>query len=378
MVTLKRNILLNPGPATTTDTVKLAQVVPDICPRETEFGDVLAFVESELTRIVADPIDYSTVLFGGSGTAAVDAVMSSVVGEEAVVIVNNGAYGKRMCEMAETYGLDYYRFDSPSNIPLDLAALETFLNETPRKASYLAIVHHETTTGLLNDIAAIGAMCARYGIELLVDAVSSYAAIPIRMKEMNISYLAATSGKNIQGMAGVAFVVAEKSRLLGLERKKARNYYLDLYAQYAYFVRTRQTRFTPPVQTVYALRQAIVELLREGIEARYARYAKCWETLVDGMNRLGFETYVPTEAQSKLITTFMEPACDKYDFHAMHDYLYERGFTIYPGKLDRVGTFRIANIGAISDRDIEAFLEVLGQYVRLIDFTGRVDGLERF
>lgn len=365
---VKRNILLNPGPATTTDSVKFAQVVPDICPREREFGHLMEYISAELTRCVADGERYTTVLFSGSGTAAVEAILSSVIGDEVVVIVNNGAYGKRMCEIAAAYGLHFLEFESPSDEAIDLAALETLIQQTPQTISHLAIVHHETTTGLLNDVQSIGELCRRHEVDLIVDAMSSFGAIPIQMEQMNISYLASSSNKNLQGLPGVSFVIADKSKLENRQPLKKRNYYLNLYAQSKCFSETRQMRFTPPVQTLYALKQAIEELKREGLEERYARYAKSWETLTNGIARLGLKYLVSEKYHSKIATSIIEPDCEGYDFQKMHDFFYTRGFTIYPGKLEKLNTFRIANIGDITYKEIEAFLELLELYLRSIGY----------
>lgn len=369
MRNVKRNILLNPGPATTTDSVKYAQVVPDICPRESEFGDLLVYVSSELTRLVGELEHYTTVLFGGSGTAAVESILSSVVDDDAVLIINNGAYGKRMCEIAEAYGLHFLEFASPPDEGIQITALEKLIENSPRKISHLAVVHHETSTGLLNDIGSIGAICRKHNIDLIVDAMSSFAAVSIHMENMNISFLAASSNKNLQGMAGVSFVVADKRKLEGMREKKPRNYYLNLYAQHRFFAENRQMRFTPPVQTLYALKQAIDECKQEGVEARYERYARSWKTLINGITRLGLTYIVAEEHHSKLLTSILEPDCDGYDFNRMHDYFYSRGFTIYPGKLAGSKTFRIANIGDITYRDMEEFLQVLEEYLGSIGHT---------
>lgn len=366
---IKRNILLNPGPATTTDSVKLAQVVPDICPREEEFGHLMQDISNELTRFVADPEAYTAVLFGGSGTSAVESMISSVIGENAILIINNGAYGKRICEIAEAYQIPFVEFKSAPDDALDLTRLETLIQNSSCTISHLAVVHHETTTGLLNDVAAIGEMCRRHQIELIVDAMSSFAAVPIDLSEMNISYLAASSNKNIQGMAGVAFVIAPTEKLESLQWIKPRNYYLNLHAQYEYFSKNRQMRFTPPVQTIYALKQAILELKAEGVKERYARYARSWTTLTEGLARLGLTHIVKKEDHGKMITAVTEPDCSGFDFYAMHDYLHSRGFTIYPGKLAQFRNFRIANIGDITYKEIEAFLEVFERYLLMIGHT---------
>ncbi len=366
---VKRNILLNPGPATTTDSVKYAQVVPDICPREKEFGHIMQYISAELTKFVAEPKDYTTILFGGSGTAAVESILSSVIGEDYIVIVNNGVYGRRMCRIAGVYNLNYIEYQGPPDKALDLDSLEALICKSPWKISHLAIVHNETATGLLNNIEPAGKLCKAYNVQMIVDAVSSFAAVPIDMGRMNISYLAASSNKNIQGLAGVSFVIAHKAELETTSRLKPRNFYLHLYSQYKYFSETGQMRFTPPVQTLYALRQAIVETKLEGIERRYERYQKSWEVLIDGITRLGLTHLVRKEDHSKIVTAVVEPANSNYDFNKMHDYFFRSGFTIYPGKLDQFKTFRIANIGNITCQDMEAFIKLLEQYLKDIGYS---------
>jgi 2-aminoethylphosphonate-pyruvate transaminase len=362
-VVVKRNILLNPGPATTTDTVKYAQVVPDICPRESEFGDLMKFISTELTKMVADTSNYETILFGGSGTAAVESILSSVVGQEAIVIINNGAYGERMCKIAEIYRLNYLEYKSPFDDAIDLHQLQDFIKSAPQPITHLAIVHCETTSGLLNDIAAVGALCKKNQLLMIVDAMSSFAGIPIDMKEMNITYLAASSNKNLQGIAGVSFVIAEKTELEKTNHLKPRNLYLHLYGQYDYFNRTNQLRFTPPVQALYALKQAIIETKWEGIQNRNERYSKSWNTLIQGITNLGLTHLVHRDHHSKIITSINEPSHVNYDFNKMHDYFYKEGFTIYPGKLDNRKTFRVSNIGDITYLDIERFINLLEQYL---------------
>lgn len=361
---IKRNCLLNPGPATTTDTVKFAQVVPDICPREEEFGDIMETISTELALLVGSPDQYTSVLFGGSGTAAVEAIISSVISkQELLVIVNNGAYGKRMCQMAEIYDLNFIEFRSAPEEPLNISDLEAFINGTTDKIAYLAMVHCETTTGLLNPIKDVGNLCRKYGLSLIVDAMSSFAAIPIDLKQMNISYLAASSNKNLQGMAGVSFVIANKDLLEKTKQIKPRNLYLNLYEQYRGFIQNRQMRFTPPVQTLYALKQAIIETKWEGITRRYDRYSRSWETLIKGLTRLGLKYIVPRSSHSKIITSIIEPEQEGYHFLDMHNFFYEKGFTIYPGKLDQRNTFRVANIGEITYKDMERFISLLEIYL---------------
>ncbi|CAM4393435.1 2-aminoethylphosphonate aminotransferase [Saccharibacillus endophyticus] len=362
-LSVERNILLNPGPATTTDSVKWAQVVPDICPRERSFGKLMEWISEQLTLFVAPKDRYETVLFGGSGTAAVESVITSVVGEGKLLIISNGAYGERMAEIANVYEVDHEVLTSPPISPLSIESIEDAIRSSKSKITHVAVVHNETTSGILNDIQAVAELCETYKVDLIVDAMSSYGAIPIDMQASGISYVIASSNKNLQGMAGIGFVIAEREKLLALQNHKPRSYYLDLYKQYEYLKRTHQLRFTPPVQTLYALEQAIIETQIEGIEQRYRRYSESWQTLIDGLKELNLECLVPLEYHSKIITAIKEPEHENYDFEEMHDFLYERGITIYPGKIGKTASFRIANIGAITKKDMERFLGIMKEYL---------------
>jgi len=356
------NILLNPGPATTSYSVKLAQIVDDICPREKEFGNLMEWVSNELTTIVADNEEYTTILFGGSGTAVVESALTSVVPQDKkVLIVNNGAYGKRMCQIAKIYDMNFIEFISSPIEPIELKKLENIIKEDS-DISHLAVIHNETTTGLLNNLNDFGRLAKKYNLELIVDAMSSYAAIPIDMKKQNVSYLMASSNKNIQGMAGVGFVIANKEKLESLKDIKPRNFYLNLYAQYQNFIKTHQMRFTPPVQTLYALKQAIIETKEESVEQRYNRYSKSWETLIKRLKEMNLKYLVDDKYHSKIITSIFIP--DGVDFDAMHDYFFDRGFTIYPGKVADFNTFRVANIGEIDYKDMEEFLRLFAGYLK--------------
>ena len=358
--TFERNVLLNPGPATTSRSVKLAQIVPDICPREHEFGVLMQQVVEGLTGIVAPLKDFTSVLFGSSGTGAVEAVISSVIPADGnVLIINNGAYGKRMAEIATAYGITHQVYASSPLEPLDIGHIEDTIAQGT--FSHIAVVHHETTTGLRNPIADIGALAQRYSISCIVDAMSSYAALPIDMASDGIDFLCASSNKNLQAMAGVAFVVCNIKALQRTATIAPRNHYFHLYAQHAHFTQSGQTRFTPPVQTLYALHQALQETYFEGVEQRYARYCRMWEKLIAGLNRLGFSYLVPRDHHAKIITCVKLP--HHIDFNHLHQYCYQRHFTIYPGKISDYNCFRLANIGDITEQDIDAFLVLLQQYL---------------
>ena len=362
---VKRNILLNPGPATTTDTVKYAQVVPDICPREKEFCNVMETVAKDLVRVVNGDDGHEAVMFTASGTGGVEAMISSIIPEGGkLLVVINGAYGDRMQKMAEIY----YSADRavPYRIPYgdypDVKTIAEMLVADPA-ISHIGVVHHETTTGMLNPVKEIARMAHAHDVEMIVDAVSSYAGIPIHIDDDGFDYLVSTSNKNIQGMAGIAFVIARWEKIENLKGIPKRNLYLNLYDQYLSQKKSGQMRFTPAVQVIYALKQALFEFFRETPEGRYTRYQTSWKVLVEGIERLGFRLFLPKHRQAGLITSIYEPDHAGFDFNAMHDHLYHNGYTIYPGKVADIPTFRIANIGAIDERDIKGFLDELGRYL---------------
>jgi len=359
---IRREVLLNPGPATTSDSVKYAQVCADICPREKEFGDVMKWVCNELTSVAADPSEYETVFFGGSGTAADEAMISSCVPEDGcILIVDNGSYGQRLAKITSVYKINHKVFNSSTYERININALENEFKTG--KYTHLGIVYHETTTGLLNPLDIICPLAKKYNIITIVDAVSIYAGMPMNLSKLGIDFMASTSNKNIQGMAGVGFVICKKSELEKTKNIHMRNYYLNLYDQYAHFSKTGQTRFTPPVQTLYALRQAILETKQETVEKRWERYTECWRILVDAVKKFNLKMLVKEEEQSHLITAIFDPETPKYSFDDLHDLSRKHEFTIYPGKLGNINTFRIANIGDIKPQEMERFTTVLKSYL---------------
>lgn len=361
---IKRSILLNPGPATTTDSVKHSLVVPDICPREKEFGQLVEGVLVDLVRIVNGEKNYKCVIFGGSGTAAVDATINSVISSDGkILVVSNGAYGSRMIKIAESYGIDVVKYDIPYGDYPDVDEVEQLILRNQDELTHLGIIHHETTTGMLNPIADFLELTRKYNLQIIVDTISSYAGIPIDLEKTDYDYIISTSNKNIQGMAGLSFVICKEDSLLSIKNVCKRSYYLNLLQQYEFFKNSKQMQFTPPVQIFYALKQAIKEFFEEGGDNRYSRYCQSWETLIAGLKEIGFRLLLPENQQSKLLTAIIEPSDPKYDFNQMHDYLIERNFTIYPGKRAKVATFRIANIGEIDKTDIDNFLCSLKDYI---------------
>lgn len=362
---IRREVLLNPGPSTTTDSVKYAQVVPDICPRELEFGNLMEKVAEDLTSFVADPKDYISIMFGCSGTGADEAMVSSCVPPDGkLLVVDNGSYGARLAKIAQVYNIDMDVFKSSTYEPIDIAALE----EKMKTGGYttFAIVYHETTTGLLNPLEKICPMAKKYGMTTIVDIVSAYGGMPINLEKLGIDFASTTSNKHIGGMAGVGIVICRRSELLKQKEWPMRSYYLNLFDQYKYFLETKQTRFTPPVQTFYALRQAITETKVETIEKRYERFTACWKILVKALKEIGLKMLVAEENQSHFITAILIPETPEYSFTALHDYAKSFGFTIYPGKLGNIDTFRIANMGDIKPEEMTHFTCVLRDYMHSI------------
>ena len=356
---IKRNILLNPGPASTTDSVKYAQVVPDICPREKEFGEIMLQIRKDLVKIIRGDENYTSILFAGSGTSVMDACVNSVVPPgRKIAVINNGAYGQRMVKMAKVYEIPCVElFFEWGKMP-DLAIIRRTL-EKDKDIACLAVVHHETTTGMLNPVRKIGDIAKENNSVFIVDAISSFAGVPIDIKNCQIDFMMSTSNKCIQGIAGVAFVICSQDELEKTKDYPKRSFYLNLYQQYDYFEKKGEMQFTPPVQVIYALRQAIKEYSQEGEEKRYRRYTENWKTLRDGLRKIGFSFLLKEKEESHLLTTVLEPRNPNFSFVKLHDLLYERGFTIYPGKMGQKKTFRLANMGAINYRDIEKFLVVL-------------------
>lgn len=359
---IRREVLLNPGPSTTSDSVKYAQVVADICPRELEFGNLMEEVAEGLTEVCADPKEYVSIMFGCSGTGADEAMVSSCVPPDGkLLVVDNGSYGARLAKIASVYNIDMDVFKSSTYEPIDLAALEKQMKS--KKYTTFAIVYHETTTGLMNDLSVICPMAKKYGMTTICDIVSAYGGMPIDLGSLGIDFATSTSNKHIGGMAGVGFVVCKKSELLKQKDWPMRNYYLNLYDQYKYFLETKQTRFTPPVQTFYALRQAIIETKVETVEKRFERFTACWEILVKALDEIGLKMLVDRKYQSHFITAILIPETPKYSFNALHDYAKSFGFTIYPGKLGNIDTFRIANMGDIKPEEMTHFTCVLRDYM---------------
>lgn len=356
---IKRNVLLNPGPATTTDTVKMAQIVPDICPREKEFADRMAQFRKDILGVVhADPNEYTSVLFCGSGTICIDVCVNSLLPEgRKMLIVDNGAYSSRAAEVCRCYGLPHIDLKSSVYDIPDIKAIEEALEADPDIA-VVYCCHHETGTGVLNPIREIGAAAHRHGAILIADTTSSLGMIPIDVERDNIDFCMASAQKGIMAMTGLSFVIGKTAEVVKSKDYPVRSFYCNLYQQYAGFEKNGEMRFTPPVQTVYAALQGLKEYYEEGETPKYERHLRVNKAIHEGLDKLGLKEAIRPEIQSGLVVSVLYPEDPRWDFGKVHDYCYERGFTIYPGKISTSDTFRLCSLGAIDENDIKDFFAV--------------------
>lgn len=362
---IKRNILLNPGPATTTDSVKMAQIVPDICPREKEFASIMKKMREDLVRIVHGDLNkYTAVLFCGSGTINIDVCINSLLPEgKKVLIINNGAYSSRAAEICQYYNLPFINLKFPVDELPDLNQIEQVLKENPDIA-LVHTTHNETGTGILNPIRDIGFLVHKYGAVFTVDTTSTYAMRPIDIEKDNIDFCMASAQKGIMAMTGLSFVIGNTQIIKESEKYPKRSYYCNLYLQYHFFETTGEMHFTPPVQTIYAAKQALEEYFAEGEEAKWQRHLSVFEAIHAGLEKLGFRSIIRRELQAGLVVSVKYPDDEKWNFEKVHDYCYERGFTIYPGKVSTQNTFRLCALGAITPKDIEDFFVVLEEALK--------------
>ena len=357
---VKRNILLNPGPSTTTDTVKYAMVVPDICPREKEFGKVMQTLSEELVKIVHGGLkDYAAVLFCGSGTLCLDVCVNSLLDKDKYAfVINNGSYSQRAVDILKYYGMQHIEFKQPIDTTPDLNAIEEALKKNiaeGKKIGYVYMTHHETVSGLLNPLREVGALAHKYNAIFISDTTSSFAMIPIDVYKDNVDFMMSSCQKGIMAMSGCSFVIGKRKIIEESKNYPKRSYYCNLYMQYECFERTRQMHFTPPVQVIYSALQAVREYWDEGETKKNERHMKVMEAIHKGEDELGLKELLKREVQSGLVSCVRYPDDENFNFDKIHDYCYERGFTIYPGKIEKKGTFRLCSLGAINPEDINNF-----------------------
>ena len=366
MEPIKRNVLLNPGPATTTDTVKYAQVVPDICPREQEFAGLMKGLRSDLLKVVHAPENqYTSVLFCGSGTINIDICINSLVPEDKkVLVVNNGAYNTRAVEVCQMYHIPHVDLKSSVFEQPNLADVEQVLKDNPDVAMVYCC-HHETGTGVLNPIREIGALAHQYGAIFVSDTTSSLGMIPLDVVKDNVDFCMASAQKGLMAMAGLSFIIGKTDIIKASKNYPTRSYYCNLYLQYEYFEKTGEMHFTPPVQTIYATIQALKEYFEVGEEAKFARHRRVFEAIHKGVAELGFKTVIDPKIESGLVVSVKYPDDPKWSFEKVHDYCYEHGFTIYPGKISTTNTFRLCALGTIDVKDIEDFFVVFREALKV-------------
>ncbi|MFA0812713.1 2-aminoethylphosphonate--pyruvate transaminase [Microbulbifer epialgicus] len=355
-------LLLTPGPLTTSESVKQA-MLKDWCTWDQDYNlRVVEDIRSRLVAMATTMPGYTSVLMQGSGTASVESVLGTVVNKnDKLLIINNGAYGARIKQIAEVLGIAYTALDFIETQLPDLNLLEKTLQQD-RSISHIAMVHCETTTGMLNPLEAVSRLAQQYGKTFILDAMSSFGGIPMDIGELNIGYLVSSANKCIQGVPGFGFVIA-KQELLERTKGQARSLSLDLYDQWQCMqVNQGKWRFTSPTHVVRAFAQALNELEAEGgVSARSKRYQENQSLLVQGMQELGFEPLLDVSLHSPIITSFYSPSQPDYKFERFYQLLKQQGFVIYPGKVSEADCFRIGNIGEVYPADIAALLRAVAK-----------------
>lgn len=353
-------LLFTPGPLTTSRPVKQA-MLRDLGSRDTAFIEIVAQIRSRLLGLadLSQQKGYEAVLMQGSGTFSIESVLSSAIPPQgALLVVVNGAYGKRIVSIAERYGIETVVVESSENEAPDVEAVRRALAERPEVAM-VAAVHCETTSGIMNPIDEIGQAVKEADKIYFVDSMSAFGAIPVDFDACQIDYLVSSANKCIEGVPGFGFVLCRRDALTATEGW-ARTVSLDLLAQWQGLERNGQFRFTPPTHTLLAFHKALSELEDEGgVAAREQRYRKNYERLLRGTRQLGLQEYVPASLQGPIITSFRYPEDKNFDFERFYEALSQRGYVIYPGKVTNADCFRIGNIGRLFPSDVDGLLRAM-------------------
>ena len=354
-------LLLTPGPLTTTRTVREA-MMEEYSTWDVDYNNIVESIRNSLVRLaVRDDVNFNSftsVLMPGSGTFSVESVVGSVIPSGGkLLVLNNGAYGARVATISRMLGIETVELSQVETELTNLNEVEKILMEDSA-ISHVAMVHCETTTGMLNPAEAVGEIVRRLGRIYILDAMSSFGGIPISMESTGAHYLISSANKCVQGVPGFGFVIADRDQLEST-KGLARSHSLDLYEQWREMEsKGGKWRFTSPTHVVNAFACALEELDAEGgVEARHNRYLNNHKTLVEGMRSIGFKTLINDEFQSPIITSFHCPDLAAFDFQNFYDALKERGFVIYPGKVSNAECFRIGTIGDIFKDDILELLK---------------------
>jgi 2-aminoethylphosphonate-pyruvate transaminase len=356
---MKEPILLTPGPLTTSTATKLA-MVRDWGSRDTGFIQINRRVRELLLKIIDGEKTHVCVPLQGSGTFVVEAMLGTMVPKNGHVLVpQNGAYCKRIAKICSILGRRTTALEYEERQPVKPADIDAALKKDP-SITHVALVHCETSTGVLNPLKEISQIVARHGRSLLVDAMSSFAALPI---EGPFDALVAASGKCLEGPPGMGFALIRKTALEKCTGNSP-SLVLDLYDQWVNMEKTAQWRFTPPTVVVAALHAALEQYVAAGGQpARYARYQRNCEVLIEGMTRLGFKLFLEARHQAPVIVTFHAPSDPSYDFQKFYDRVREKGFVLYPGKLTQVDTLRVGCIGAIDEHVMRSAVHAIADTV---------------
>ena len=364
---MKNYKLLTPGPLTTTDSVKEVMMF-DYCTWDDDYKVITQQIRKNLLDLAhVSEDEYTAVLMQGSGTFGVESVISSVIPEDGtLLLLSNGAYGERIAKMCDYHKISCIHITQDYDKTPDAKKAEEALKSHP-EITHVAMIHSETTSGILNDIKSIGELADKYVKIFIVDAMSSFAGVDIPMKDWHISFLISSANKCIQGVPGFSFIIANRQLLLE-SKGRARSLSLDLYDQWAGMEKDGKWRYTSPTHVVRAFAQAMKELEEEGgIPARHARYQHNMDTLVKNFEELGFRLYVDKSWQGPIIATFLYPEGKQIDFKDMYAYIKERGYAIYPGKLTDMDTFRIGVIGEIYEEDIQKLTDIMKSYLETLN-----------
>jgi 2-aminoethylphosphonate-pyruvate transaminase len=352
-------LLFTPGPLTTSPTVKQA-MLRDLGSRDSEFIELVRDIRRQLLHLGSvDDGTYEAVLMQGSGTFGVESVISSVVPRSGKLLVAiNGAYGRRMAEIAKTLAIGTETMVSPESQPIDPAQIEKVLACDPA-ITHVGTIHCETTSGILNPVQEVGHLVRAHRRTFIVDAMSSFGGVPMDIRGWGIDFLISSANKCIQGVPGFSFVLGRRDLLVEAEAH-ARSVSLNLVSQWKGLESSGQFRFTPPTHVLLAFWQALQELEEEGgIAARARRYAENYKTLMAGMTELGFALYLAPQHQSHIITSFRYLEHPKFVFSEFYQRLSDKGYVIYPGKLTNEDCFRIGTIGHIFPKDVRGLLDAI-------------------
>ena len=362
----KDKALFTPGPLTTSATVKQA-MLRDLGSRDTEFIEVIKDVRQRLVRLGAASDEYTAVLIQGSGTYGIEATLSSVIPPDGkLLILINGAYGHRMLKIAGIHRIHCESLIFTENTQPDVSALESAL-KNDSAISHVAVVHCETTTGIINPIDAYGEIVKEYHRTYIVDAMSSFGAYPVDLKAWGIDYLISSSNKCIEGVPGFSFVLARTESLMAA-RGFARTLSLDLFAQWEGLEGDGQFRFTPPTHAILAFRQALLELGMEGgVSARAKRYHENYKIALSAMQAMGFKPYLHESLRGYIITSFYYPDHPNFNFKEFYERLSDKGHVIYPGKLTNADCFRIGHIGRLGPGDVASLMAAVAETLNEMD-----------